>query len=133
MPSKTVVRELSVNLNSEEITELAHDLANREIAFLELETQHKQVKLEWRDKIKMAKGAIKGAAEKIRDKAVRKMVECTEDYTVSTGMIVLRRNDTGEQIEIRKASEDEVKAYDEELQGDMFNSEGEGEDDAAAG
>ncbi len=130
MPSKTVIRELSVNLNVEEISELAHDLANREIAFMALEIQKKQIYLEWRDKIKMAKGAIKGA-EKIRDKAVRKMVECTEDYTVSTGMIVLRRNDTGEQIEIRKASEDEVKAYDEELQGDMFNSEG--EDDAAAG
>ncbi len=131
MPTKTVIRELSVNLNAEEVTELALDLANREIAFLDLETQHRQVKLEWRDKIKMAKGAIKGAAEKIRDKAIRRMVECTEEYTVSNGMIVIKRTDTGEQIEIRKASEDEVKAYDDELQGGLFNSEGEGEEQTA--
>lgn len=131
MPSKTVIRELSVNLKAEEVTELAHELANREIAFLDLETQHKAIKMDWRDRIKMAKGGIKASAEKIRDKAIRRMVECTEEYTVSSGMIVLRRNDTGEQIEFRKASEDEVKAYDEELQGGLFNSEG--EDDAAAG
>lgn len=133
MHVKLVHKELPVDLSDEEVAKRARELARRQMSFLRLKSDHKTAKREWRDKLKHAEGVIDDLARGIEDATEDQMVETREEYTVSNGMIVITRTDTGDQIGIRKASDEEVLAYDEELQGDMFNSEGEDQGDAAAG
>lgn len=129
---KTVHRELPVQLSAKEVSAMALDLANREIAFIELKTHHKAEKMAWREKIAHAQGAVKDLAMSIRDKARMEMIECTEEYDPASQKIIVTRTDTGERVEFRSASEDETLEYENDtLQGDLLIDKS--GDDAADG
>lgn len=132
MGKRFVHKELAVELSTKEVNKMAHDLANRQIAFMDLITQHKAIKMAWRDKLAHAQGAIKDLAEGIRDKARLEMIECSEEFDPSSQKIIVTRCDTGERIEFRAASEDEILEYEQDtLQGDLLMDGG--DEDAAEG
>jgi hypothetical protein len=111
---------------------MANDLANRHITHMALETQHKAAKMEWREKIAHSKGALKDLAESIRDQARKALIECTERYDPDSQKIILTRNDTGEKVEFRAATEDEILEYEGDvLQGDLLRDGGSEDGDEA--
>ena len=118
---KTVHRELPIKLSAKEISDMAQDLAKRTIALMALEGQYKALQMEWRKRIVHAKGAVKDCAEGIENQVRHEMTKCSETYDPDSQKIILTRNDTGEKIEFRAASEEEMLEYEQgTLQGDLL-------------
>ena len=134
--SKTVYRELDVELSSEELRAIADDLANRQIAYMALKAAHRVYLMEARNSLKNAEGAIEDAAIAVRDKRKKEMVPCIEEYDHGSQKITLRRQDTGDRVEIRAASEEEIQEHEDVLQGDLLGGmgdDGSGEESEASG
>lgn len=119
--SRMIHRELPVDLSEEELLKLSKELANRQIAHMDIEAQAKAATTEWRDKVKHSKLGLEEVANAIKDKRRFVMIECVEEYDHARQMIIVTRQDTGESIEFRAATEDEITEHEARLQGDLYD------------
>ncbi|MEE9481178.1 MAG: hypothetical protein V3V34_11645 [Kiloniellales bacterium] len=76
----------------------------------DLETQKKQVYQAWRDRIKDAKGRVSHAAEMLQKGLKAVTVNVEERYDAEAGEATIYRLDTGEIVETRPMTEDELEA-----------------------
>lgn len=120
MAKNTEHRSLSCDLTEAEVKEKADQLASTIKAREEAEAARKRDADKHKDTIKTLDGHIAGLAESVRDRSERRLVECRWERDDQARKMICHRTDTGEVIEKRAMTDEEL----EEMQPTLFGVEG---------
>lgn len=110
MQSKEFERSLPVAMDDDQRNAAALEMVEMYHSLTDLETQHKQVKSAWRDKIKDAKGRVSHAAEMLQKGLKSVTVRVEESYDEEAAEATITRLDTREVVETRPMTADEIEA-----------------------
>jgi hypothetical protein len=110
MKSRIFDRDLPVTMDDDQRNSAALEMVKMYNSLTDLETQKKQVYQAWRDRIKDAKGRVSHAAEMLQKGLRSESVRVEESYDEEAGEATLIRLDTGEVVETRPMTADEIEA-----------------------
>jgi len=110
MEPRKFERSLPIEMDAQTRTAAALEMVEMYQTLTELETEQKQVYQAWRDRIKDAKGRVSHAAEMLQKGLKAVPVDVEESYDLEAAEATIMRLDTGEIVEVRPMTADEVEA-----------------------
>lgn len=102
-------RELPVQLEEEQIAELGRQVAKRVRERADLQEEKKQQNADINARLKDVSEIIRKTSEQIATGTAIREVECTVDKNIDTKMVTVTRDDTGEVIEHRPMTTEELQ------------------------
>jgi hypothetical protein len=102
-------RSLPVKMSSEEQATAALELARTCAELRDLKVEKDQVYAAWRKRIKDYDGRVSHAVEQVNKGLQTAEVEIEESYDLEREEATLTRLDTGEVIEVRPMTQDEIE------------------------
>ncbi len=110
MTEKRVMHEVKYQFSRTELLELGEKLARATDEVRAVENGKKEVMADIAADLKRANGRVFSLAAKLKDKFELREVECIATYGVPrAGLKVLRRADTGEELEPEPMTADEMQ------------------------
>lgn len=103
-------RKIDVRLTNDELAVLADELAKLDAQRREVEQEKREETSRFTDTIKEIKGAMKSLSDKIIAHVERREVDVIATPDEQRFCVVIRRADTGELLEERKMTDEEIEA-----------------------
>lgn len=116
-------KELEYNFNDQELIQLSAHLANLIGEKANLENEKAKKTKEYRLAIDEKADLIHSVAKAIEKKYELRTVECTVFYESPGNEVVLKRNDTGEEVQRRPMTADEYQIQFSEIAEDFKESD----------